>query len=50
MKESVGDAKEIEVGKVFRACLAGIAAGKQGECRKYGLGRGTKNSEVPNQL
>jgi hypothetical protein len=34
---SVGDAEEIEVGKLFRACLAW--AGRKSECRKYGIGR-----------
>ena len=33
---SVGDAEEIEVGKPV---WPGIAAGRKGECRKYGVGR-----------
>jgi hypothetical protein len=46
--ESGGGAKEIEVGKVFRACLAWDRGTKEGRVQEIWTWEGIKNSEAPN--
>ena len=45
---SGGGAEEIEVGKVFRACLAGDRGMKDGRVQEIWTWEGIKNSEAPN--
>jgi hypothetical protein len=47
---SVGDAKEIEVGKGFRTYLALDRSTKAGRVQDIWTWEAIKNSEVPNQL